>query len=176
MSEPIDEDRPYEAVPINVPGWGQAGCPNFCSKSQALELLEKAQGCSSGFRGFSTFELRNIVEYASFIKPRVGMDVVCKGERSTFFVLVLAGAVEVVNALESSGKGNKILIQKGDLLGELSLFMARPALTKPHQLPALPAIPCSFVWNPTRQSFSRIHAATWAAMGCSPLVRHEHHR
>jgi hypothetical protein len=112
------------AVPLKyIPTWGQPNCPNFCAKSQAFDLLEKAQGSSAGFRGFSTDELNRILEHGTFIKPKVGDKVLVAGEPSSFFVLVLSGAVEVVNAIESTG-GSKILIQKGELLGDLALLLA----------------------------------------------------
>ena len=33
-------------IPVrkDIPTWDQPNCPNFCAKSQALALLEKAQG------------------------------------------------------------------------------------------------------------------------------------
>ena len=111
-----------------IPTWGQPNCPNFCSKSQALALLEKAQGSSTGFRGFSSEELNRLLQHGTFIRPKMGQKVVVAGEPASFFMLVLSGAVEVVNALESSA-GNKILIQKGELLGDLALLMAsRPMI------------------------------------------------
>ena len=113
---------------IHIPSWDQPNCPNFCAKSQALALLEKAQGSSAEFRGFSTDELNHVVKHGTFIRPKVGQKVVVAGELASFFMLVLSGAVEVVNALESTA-GNKILIQKGELLGDLALLMAsRPMI------------------------------------------------
>jgi hypothetical protein len=121
------KDRPRQlrvAIPLKyIPTWGQPNCPNFCAKSQAFDLLEKVQGSSAGFRGFSTDELNRILEHGTFIKPKVGDKVLVAGEPSSFFVLVLSGAVEVVNAIESTG-GSKILIQKGELLGDLALLLA----------------------------------------------------
>ena len=113
---------------IHIPSWDQPNCPNFCAKSQALALLEKAQGSSAEFRGFSTDELNHVVQHGTFIRPKVGQKVVVAGELASFFMLVLSGAVEVVNALESTA-GNKILIQTGELLGDLALLMAsRPMI------------------------------------------------
>ena len=96
-----EEEPVTPAGPIapSIPGWGETGCPNFCTKTQALDLLERAQGASAGFRGpatglvhacathahatagsgFSSFELRHIVDFTTFIKPKVGLEVTRKG-------------------------------------------------------------------------------------------------
>ena len=36
-------------IPVrkHIPTWDQPNCPSFCAKSQALALLEKAQGSSA---------------------------------------------------------------------------------------------------------------------------------
>jgi hypothetical protein len=147
---------------IHIPSWDQPNCPNFCAKSQALALLEKAQGSSAEFRGFSTDELNHVVQHGTFIRPKVGQKVVVAGELASFFMLVLSGAVEVVNALESTA-GNKILIQKGELLGDLALLMA----SRPMIAYLVLRLACSgFVW--------RMHAG-WVpdghVQGCSSRHR-----
>jgi hypothetical protein len=145
-----------------IPTWGQPNCPNFCSKSQALALLEKAQGSSTGFRGFSSEELNRLLQHGTFIRPRIGEKVVVAGEPASFFMLVLSGAVEVVNALESSA-GNKILIQKGELLGDLALLMASRPMTALRFVHQLRLVRCGFygvcVQGGTRMATCRVAQA-----------------
>ena len=147
---------------IHIPSWDQPNCPNFCAKSQALALLEKAQGSSAEFRGFSTDELNHVVHHGTFIRPKVGQKVVVAGELASFFMLVLSGAVEVVNALESTA-GNKILIQKGELLGDLALLMASRPMTALRFVHQLRLVRCGFygvcVQGGTRMATCRVAQA-----------------
>ena len=67
-----------------------------CTEAQAVEMLLSAQGVSRFFRGFSTPEVHRLSELMNFLALSAGEEVLVKGERATFFAVVMTGRVDIL--------------------------------------------------------------------------------
>ena len=141
---------------------------------ERVRLMLLAQGTSKYFRGFMQNEIGVLANLFSFFTLRNGDDVICAGERASFFALIVNGRVDLMLPPASDGSERSVPMYKGDTLGDVSYFSggARSGSCRCRQngtviavLPFMkirlyiqeePVVICKLVWMIAQAAFAKL--------------------